>query len=551
MAGDDDLKRAKAIEALKRYRSNFPLFAENNLKIRDKDTNIVPLRLNKAQLYVLERLEEQKAKTGKIRALVLKGRQQGISTFVEAYYYWQTSLNKNLSAYILAHEQPASDSIFGMVDRYHRHNPLAPHTGAANSKELMFDRLDSKYMVATAGAKAGGRGQAAITMFHGSEVAFWPNAKDHFASSVQAVPDRRGTAIILESTANGASGEFYELWQDAERGRDQFGNTVDYIAIFVPWFWDPGYTRDVEEGFALSPEPDDTGVSEEEYAKLYDLTDGQMAWRRAKISELRSPAKFRQEYPATPSEAFIAASNESLISPHLVIRARKRTDIEGYGPLIIGADPAGAGGDRFAVAFRRGARVEPVLWRDKIDTVEAAMWLRDIAIEHKPERMFVDAGGIGHAVISMLRTWPETADIVSAVNFGSTSEHKRAKKDVPGPKRRRAEMWWRLKEFLELEEGVRIPDLDLLSSDLTSVRIKPTLTNDLDLETKEEMRKRGVRSPDLGDAIALTFASMLYVPAEKARPAPEKSFDRGVEAQDPALTMREEFVAGTETGWMA
>lgn len=540
----DDQKRAAAIEKLKLYREDFELFAAHNLKIRDKDANIVPLTLNKAQKYVYEQLCEQRKRTGKVRALVLKGRQQGISTFVEAWYYHQTSMRKNQVAYILAHEQAASDSLFSMVDRYHRHNPLAPTTGAANAKELVFERLSSQYLVGTAGAKAGGRSRT-TSLFHGSEVGFWPNASDHFAASVQTVPDSPGTSIILESTANGASGEFYERWLDAQSGKS------DYIAVFVPWFWQDEYAREVGPDFVLETEPDDSGVSEQDYADMYGLSLEQMAWRRAKIAELRSPAKFRQEYPATPSEAFIASSAESFIAPHLVMRARKRANIGGFGPLIIGADPAGTGGDRFAVARRRGAKVETVEWRDKIDTVAAAQWLRSIVIEEKPEVLFVDAGGIGNGVISILRSWPETAKVVRAVNFGGTSEFKNAKPKVPGPKNRRAEMWDRMRQWLELEEGVSLPDMDVLSSDITAPKIKPTLTNDLLLESKDEMRKRGVRSPDLADAIALTFASMLYVPVEATPPAKADAFKEDLRQQDPALAVGHGFYSGTHTGWMS
>ena len=64
---------------------------------------------------------------------------------------------------------------------------MRPSTGAANAKELYFDKLDSGYTVGTAGTKATGRSRT-IHLFHGSEVAHWPNARDHFAGVMQAVP---------------------------------------------------------------------------------------------------------------------------------------------------------------------------------------------------------------------------------------------------------------------------------------------------------------------------------------------------------------------------
>ncbi len=93
------------------------------------------------------------------------------------------------------------------------------------------------------------------------------------------------------------------------------------------------------------------------------------------------------------------------------------------------------------------------------------------------------------------------------VNFGATSEAKNARPKVPGPKNRRAEMWQRMQEALAAPEGFKLPDDDALQTDLTSPRLKPQLNNDFLLESKDEMKKRGVKSPDLGDSVALTFAT--------------------------------------------
>jgi hypothetical protein len=122
--------------------------------------------------------------------------------------------------------------------------------------------------------------------------------------------------------------------------------------------------------------------------------------------------------------------------------------------------------------------------------------------------MNIDAGNIGAAVITNLKALgPRYTEIVRGVNFGATSQAKQARPKVPGPKNRRAEMWLRTKEWLELETGVQLPDDNAIQSDLTAPRRKPSLTNDTVLESKDDMRARRIRSPDLGDAVALTFAS--------------------------------------------
>jgi hypothetical protein len=497
-------KEQETLERLARYRKDLDQYTQDCLTIRDKGGNIMRFPgFNSAQRYVDKRLEDQIAETGRARAIILKGRQQGVSTYIAARYYRRATLHRGVGVYILAHEQPASDNLFKMVDRFQTNNPLAPHTGVSNVKELEFDRLDSSYVVATAGQKAGGRGRT-INLFHGSEVAFWQSAGEHFASSVQTVPDMPGTEILLESTGNGASGEFYERWQDAVALKG------DYQAIFIPWFWQTEYSRSAGPSFELSHEPGDNGVSESEYAALFNLSPDQMAWRRAKVAELRSVQLFDQEYPASPEMAFATGdSKRSFIVPIQVLRARKRTGVTGAGPLIIGADPSGPGKDRFAVAARQGARLLWVEHRQMPETPEAVLWLQSIIDEHKPDRMFIDLGNIGHAVFSYLKALgaPYTS-IIRGVNFGSPSQAKIARPKVPGPKNRRAEMWDRAREWLLSDEGVQVPDIDMLQADLTAPRIKPLLSNDFLLESKDDMRKRGVRSPDLADAFILTFADI-------------------------------------------
>lgn len=496
----DGIERRK--QALRTFRGDLRLFARTCLKIRDKSGALVPLVFNAAQEKLHAVVEEQRRRTGWVRAIVLKGRQQGISTYVAARFYHRASLYRGVNVYILSHEQPASDTLFSMVDRFQRNNPIAPGTGVSNVKQLEFDRRDSRYRVATAGQKEGGRSQSTSHM-HASEVAFWANAAAHFAASIQTVPLMPGTEIILESTANGVGGEFYERWQDAVAGRS------DYIPVFIPWFLQDEYRRTPPEGFRINNEPGEDGLSEAEYATMFGLDLEQIAWRRSKIAEFRSVRRFNQEYPATPEMAFVQSGEDAFIEPATILRARKRNDIAGGGPLILGVDPAGPGGDRFAVCARRGYRVEWIEWRDRIGPMEAVHWVISLIDRHDPAVVFVDAGGMGHVVIAQLRSAGEKYfNVVRAVNFGARSEFKNATPNAPGPKNRRAEMWVRLREWLELEEGVSIPDMDALQADLSGVRLKMTVANDILLESKDEMRKRGLRSPDLADAMALTFASL-------------------------------------------
>lgn len=479
---------------------DFLHYAPTSLKIRTKAGKITPLALNTAQKYLHKRLEAQRETKGRVRAIVLKGRQQGCSTYVEGRFYWRTSKTPGVRAFILAHEQDASDNLFEIANRYHEYDPQKPVTKSANAKELDFADLDSGYRVGTAGTKAAGRSQT-IQYFHGSEVAFWPNAADHAGGVLQAVPGMDGTEVILESTANGIGNLFHQMWQEAEAG------TSEYEAIFIPWYWQEEYRRPVPEGFVLSDD-------EAKYREAHGLTDEHMVWRRAKIGELRSEALFRQEYPATATEAFQVSADDSYISPELVLAARKAKH-EGLGPLIMGADPSRFGDDRFSVAKRKGRKVFGIESKVKLDVVAGANWLKQLIDTNKPAKMFVDAGGLGAGTIDILHSWGKPyTDIVKGVNFGGAPMEPEILTPMPngkvekrpGPRNRRAEMWMRSKEWLATDGGVDIPDSDSLQSDACGPHYKYDMNQRLLLESKEDMRARGLRSPDEWDAVVLTFA---------------------------------------------
>lgn len=489
-------ERERAIR--QKLKDDLEHYAPRCLKIRTKSGAIQPFAFNDAQEYLHLRLEMQRRETGKVRALILKGRQQGISTYVGGRYYWRVTHNRGLRCFILTHEQEATNNLFGMVERYHEHCPqlVKPSTGAANAKELFFDKLESGYAVGTAGTKAVGRSQT-IQLFHGSEAAFWPNAASHFAGVVQAIPDLPGTEIILESTANGVGGEFHERWQQAEAGQG------DYIAIFIPWFWQREYSRPVPAGFTLTDE-------ETAYRDAHDLSLEQMAWRRAKLIELKDPMLFKQEYPATAAEAFQATGHDGFIKPELVVRARK-ANLEAIGPRVAGADPARFGNDRFSVVIRQGRKITKKESRSKIDVVAGANWLKQVTDHEKLDRGFIDMGGLGAGVYDILNSWGEPySKVWVPIDFSGSPqdefEFMPNGEKRPGPRNRRAEMWKRSRDWLDEPGGADIPDEDSLQADACGPSYHYDANSRLLIESKEHMRDRGLRSPDEWDAVALTFA---------------------------------------------
>jgi transcriptional regulator with XRE-family HTH domain len=488
-----------------RLEADYEFFAAEQLRIRVKRGAIEPLMFNRAQRHIHAALEAQKAKTGKVRALILKGRQQGCSTYVSGRYYHRATHNRGLKVFILTHEEQATKNLFEMVERFHDHCAQAPSTSVANASELRFDELDSGYKIGTAGTKGIGR-SATVQLFHGSEVAFWPYAQSHAAGVLQAVADEPGTEVILESTANGVGNLFHSMWRDAETGAS------DYIAVFVPWFWQEEYRKPAPTGFVLSAE-------EHDYAALHGLDIEQMAWRRSKIAELKDASLFAQEYPATVAEAFQMSGHDSFIPPALIARARKAV-CEASGPLVIGYDPAWLGEDRHTMAWRRGRRVLKVESRMKLDTVEAAGWLKQVIDADRPAKVFIDVGGVGAGVYDQLQHMgPPYSETVEAVNFGSPPFEPAPLDELGrpsgGPLNRRAEVWGKSKEWLELPGGVQIPDSDSLQADACGPGYRYDALTRLVLERKEDMRRRGAKSPDEWDAVALTFAKPVAALAPK------------------------------------
>lgn len=511
-------RRRCATQRLNLYRRDFEEFARDNLRVIPKDTTlgILPFVLNPAQRMVHDALEKQRRETGMVRAIILKARRQGMSTYVAARYYHAASMNKYKAVAIVAHIQKTVGSLYRIVKRFHENNPLAPRIGTSNVRELVFDKLDSRYSVFSAETGEGGRGED-CTHLHFSEFAYYKDPNSQLSGIGEAIPDTPGTEIIIESTAKEATGVFYDMCMDALHGRGK------YILIFVPYNVSPEYAMKPPAEFEVETEPLVDGFpSELELMEQFGLNVEQIAWRRWKMGGPKGLRRFTIEYPLSIDQAFQAYTEDSLIKPADVMRARKAKRTPA-GPLIFGVDPASMGGDRFAVAARRGSVIEWVKHRTKISAVEGAAWVKSLIDDHKPDRVFVDAGGVGDGVCSILyETGPEYRRVTRAVNFGSNSQHYNARPEAPGPVNRRAEMWGRLEEWLTDEAGAQLPDDDSLLSDMCAPIVKHRPNGNWLLESKKNMKER---STDLGDACALTFADLTFL----------KSFRAAEDAKTPTV----------------
>lgn len=294
------LREKKRRKKNEHYKENFADFAQDHIKIITKDATqgFIPFHLNEAQVLITEQLEKQRKETGKVRAVILKARQQGISTYCAARVFWKTYYQAYTRSVVMAHDAATSDNLFNMSrNLIERMDPsMRPSYKKSNAKEIQFEHNEAGYRLYTAGSPEAGRGTTP-TVLHASEVAFWQHDEKILAGLFNGLSGADGTEVILESTANGAQGEFYRLWNDAVEGKSE------YIAIFIPWFVTSEYRRALPKDMTLEYTAD-----EEDLINKFNLDDEQLYWRRLKIQE-GGPRKFQQEYPAIPEEAFLVSGS--------------------------------------------------------------------------------------------------------------------------------------------------------------------------------------------------------------------------------------------------
>ena len=353
-------------------------YIENCLKIKTKSGTVVPFRLNDAQrkLYAVAKRQQDAGKP--VRLIILKARQLGFSTLTEGLIFHACATRRNVNALIVAHREDATANLFRMSKLFYDElpAPVKPMLRASNAQELVFENpsklrserearpgLRSRIRCATAGGRGIGRSDT-LQCVHLSEYAFWPDGADGKASTLagilQAVPSLPGTMVVIESTANGFE-DFKERWDAAVAGEN------DFEPVFFAWFENPDYSMPVVPGTEWTPE-------ERDLKAAYQLTDGQMQWRRWCIANNcgGSLDMFRQEYPASPGEAFLHSGTGVFDNEQIVLRLERLPEPAGRGefadgewtesetgaitlyelpeegvPYVLGSDTAGEGSDYF------------------------------------------------------------------------------------------------------------------------------------------------------------------------------------------------------------
>jgi len=293
-ATPEQLERIKQLIGVKTSR-NRVTFAD--LKIRTKSKQIIPFEPNYIQRQYLNKLcprwrEGVFALKG-VRDIILKGRQQGFSTLIQAIFFCETLNGENTQTVVLAHDLESTERIFQMVQIFYDNLPdhKKPFAKYASKRMFYWPSINSYYSVGTAGAKTYGRG-GTINNVHFSEVAFAECADLVASALLQAVPVDGN--VFEESTANGVGNYFSDEWELSRNGESAFRRH------FCPWFETSEYRLATGAEFVCTDD-------EQKKAEQFGLDDEQLNWYRTKRKELKE--KVAQEYPHTEEEAFLSSGH--------------------------------------------------------------------------------------------------------------------------------------------------------------------------------------------------------------------------------------------------
>ncbi len=333
----------------------FPEFCEKHLVIQPEEGGaLVPYKLNLIQVWFHFTIVVPLYEAGvPIRVIILKARQMGFSTYIEAFTFWSTIGHAAWSSLVIGEDEKQATTLFRMMRRFdehlddgeginvfpefpkrkdreealeynvpaktHRGKMYVPNENGRDFTNTQTDRyavaLDSRIEVRSA-EKKGSLGRAGTYQtIHASEVAYWPRLLPSLGALLGAVHDRPETAVFLETTANGMNA-FYSFWQNLQVGQMEVPSI--WKRVFIPWYCDNSYEfaesglrhefiNEYEEGLFKRIVEDrrlhdeiESGINEE---RIWD----KIFWYRKAILDkfFGDPEMMKQEFPSSDAEAFL------------------------------------------------------------------------------------------------------------------------------------------------------------------------------------------------------------------------------------------------------
>lgn len=310
---------------------------ERYVKIRTTRAKVIPLILNAAQRRLLAMVLRLERDGVPVRVIILKARQLGFSTLVQAMFYERTMRLENQRALIIAHRDQTSKLLLKMAKlmlRKHNKDNGQHWDFSMDSKRLNMLRWAAptycEIEITSAEVAEPGHGDT-CQMVHCSETSRWPQTDVKMKGIMQIVHDHAGTMVFDESTANGDEGyfrdQFWSAWNERHMSMRAVNRTTMWVSMFFAWFEEPSYrwTKKWGEGReipqAVIDEIMGALTDEEEWLLRQTYWErgvgrrsvdvDQLLWRRIVIKDKlgNSLRKFHEQYPARPEEAFVASGS--------------------------------------------------------------------------------------------------------------------------------------------------------------------------------------------------------------------------------------------------
>jgi hypothetical protein len=337
--------QASPEELRARLQADWPFFAPRCHRIVNDRGDVIAFTPKPVQMKLWEGIEAQRLAGLPQRAIILKARQLGFSTMAQSLIEWRATTRANHRALVIAQDTDTAGSLFDMgkrmwamtPDKLGLKPPIVSESNTKGSKFILWGEparmlrrdgqlgLNSQLTIGTAKEVEAGRGLT-IHSLHLSEVAFYRDIRKLLAI-LNAVPDHPDTLVLKESTADGLN-HFKDDWDAAEAGQSA------YVPIFAAWHedaeknWLPFANEQERETLRAELGTGPWGEEEPGLVDEYGLELEQLNWRRYTIvnkcgSDL---AKFHQEHPSTPQQAFLTTGKQ-VFSITFLNLALKATDV--------------------------------------------------------------------------------------------------------------------------------------------------------------------------------------------------------------------------------
>lgn len=393
-----------------------------------------------AQQRVLDSVQADIDKGKPVRKRILKARQMGFSTIVQALMFTWAFLHPRMRGLVVSHEQRSSEHLLG-INKFYWDTFFAKeafHSKSAAVNKLAWTETGSQLTITTAASLGSARSQT-IQFLHASECAFWKDPETLLTGLNQAIPRSPMSMVFHESTANGVGNWWHRACNTARQGDD------DYDFLFFGWWEHPeyrasaiGYSNLLDAPFRYQ---DDEERTLAKFLKTRGMDSAEIKdrlhWRRITIATecLGDIERFHQEYPATPEEAFISTGKN--VFPVNYLRAaydplsgttgdlvssngritfmpnergslrvfKEPNEDRSWGNYVIGADPSMSVGGDYACAqvLNRNTWEQCAVFREKMDAATFGERLDMLGRWYNDAVLAPEATKAGGAAIGVLK----------------------------------------------------------------------------------------------------------------------------------------------------